>query len=139
MAGEAIGGGFAKTLVRRMAAIAGHVSVHALERVLSLCVVELLAAEFDDVRIAPEMLRMTGMTLGILDPRQMAVETALLMQVGGDILMAIEAQLRLPIAVAAVMALRALFFVLRVRRGELARHEQCFRIDGFSGTCRQQS
>jgi hypothetical protein len=25
-----------------------------------------------------------------------------------------------------------------VRRGELAGHEQCFRIHGFSGTCRQQ-
>jgi len=136
--GKAIGGGLSETLVRRMAAITGHVSVHALERVLGLRVVELLAAELDDVRIAPQMLGMTGMTLGILDPRQMTVESALLPQVGGDIFMAIETQLRLAIAIAAVMALRALFFVLRVRRGELAGHEQCFRIHGFSGRCRQQ-
>src|SRR4029077_12658338 len=87
--GKAIGGGLSETLVRRMAAITGHVSVHALERVLGLRVVELLAAELDDVRIAPQMLGMTGMTLGILDPRQMTMESALLPQVGGDIFVAI--------------------------------------------------
>src|SRR4029077_18760221 len=123
--------GLSETLVRRMAAITRHVSVHALERVLGLRVVELLAADLADVRIAPQMLGMTGMTLGILDPGQMTVESALLPQVGGDVFVAIETQLRLAIAIAAVMALRALFFVLRVRRGELAGHEQCLRIHGF--------
>ncbi len=54
------------------------------------------------------------------------------MQVAGDLLVAIEAQLRLAIAIGAVMAQRALLFVFHMSGAELAWHEERFRIHGLS-------
>jgi len=60
-------------------------------------------------------------------------KTASLMQVRGDLLMAIQTQLRLAIAIGAVVAQRALLFVFHVSGAQLARHQECLRIHGFSG------
>jgi hypothetical protein len=60
------------------------------------------------------------------------VEAVLLTQVARDLLVAIEAQLRLAIAVSAVVAQRALLFVFHVSSAQLPRHEERLRIHGFS-------
>ncbi len=52
--------------------------------------------------------------------------------VGGNLLVAVKAQAGLAVAVTAVVTGRAAFLVLLVRSAELARHEQRFRVHGFS-------
>jgi hypothetical protein len=59
------------------------------------------------------------------------MESLFLSQVARDVLMAVQAQLRLAVTVAAVMAQRALLLVLLVRGAELAGHEQRLGIHGF--------
>ena len=102
--------------------------------------IELLAAELDDVVIAPAMLGVTGAALRGGDAVQAAVEAAGIAHIGRDFLVAGKAELTLPVAVAAVMALRALLFVLGMCRAELPGHEQGLRIDrhGTVTDCRAQ-
>jgi hypothetical protein len=62
-----------------------------------------------------------------------AVEAVALLQIAGDLLVAIEAQLRLAFAIGAIMAQRALLLVFHMSGAELAWHDERFRIHGFSG------
>lgn len=64
------------------------------------------------------------------------MEAALVREVGGDLLVAVQAQMRLSVTVAAVVALSALLFVLRVGSTQLPGHEQRLGVHGFS-TLRQ--
>jgi len=106
--------------------------MRTLQRVVGVVVIELLAAQLDDVGVAPEVLGVAGATLGGVDTRQSAVEAAMLPDIGRDLLVTVEAQAGLATAVGAVVALRALLFVLGVRAGQLAGHEQRLRVHGLS-------
>src|SRR5262245_18559271 len=66
------------------------------------------------------------------------MESALRADIGGDVFVARKAELRLPPAIAAVVAVRTVLFVLRVRCGEFARHEQCLRILRIGAWCCEQ-
>jgi len=91
-------------------------------------VIELIATELDDVRVPPEMLGMTRVTLQRGGrASEAAMESALRANVGGDLFVARQAKLRLPAAIRAVVTVCTAFFVLGVCFGELARHEQCLR------------
>ncbi len=90
--------------------------------------IELIATELDDIRLAPEMLGVTRVTLQRGGrASEAAVESALRADIGGDLFVARQAELRLPTAIRAVVTVRTALFVLCVRFGELARHEQCLR------------
>jgi hypothetical protein len=107
--------------------------MRAAKREIRASVVELIAAELDDVRVAPEVLGMAGAALeGSGVAHQPTVQAALRAEVGRNLLMACGAQLRLPAAITAVVAVCAVLLELRVRSGELPGHEQRLGIHGFS-------
>ena len=119
-------------LPRRVAVLAGNDRVGVVQWEVGSLVIELLAAEFDDVTRPPEVLRMTGVTLRRFDALHAAMKAVLCRDVGRGFLMAVEAQSCLVFAVAAVVAKGALLLVLLVRGTQLSGHEQCLRIDGFT-------
>lgn len=126
-------------LARCVTAVAGHGGVGAVQRKISALVIELIAAELHDIGIAAEVLRMACTALhGWRGAAEPAVEAFLQRNVRGDVLVTGEAELRLSAAVALVMAVGAVLLVLRVRGGQLARHEQRLRIHGLSAPrCKQ--
>lgn len=93
-------------------------------------VVKLTATQFNYVRAATEMLGVAPAALRGRDAREMSVIAALRRNVRGDVLVAVQTQARLALAVAAVVAERALLLVFRMGIGELARHEQRLRVHG---------
>src|SRR5690242_17695167 len=136
MTGGAFGRRLAEGLAARMAGITRSRQVRAAQREVGQLVIELLAAELDNVGIAPVVLGMTGAALRGCDGAKTTVKPTTVTHVARDFLVAIEAQLRLAVAIAAVMARGALLLVLGVLAAELAGHEQGFRVDGhgtFSG------
>ncbi len=82
---------------------------------------------------------MTGAALECGGAREAPVKAVLGADVCGDVLVTCQAQLRLPAAVAAIVAVRAALFELRVCCGELAWHEQCLGIHGVSAPCCEQA
>jgi hypothetical protein len=94
--------------------------------------VELLAAELDDVGFPAQVLRMTGSALHGRRTFELPVQPAPGAHVGGDVLVTGEAQLGLTRTIAAVMAVRARLLIFGVRGTQLARHEERFRVHGFS-------
>src|SRR6516162_751079 len=104
MTAEAVARGFAVGLTRDMAARTRHADMRTLQRVVSMVVIELLAAELHDVGVAPEVLGVAGTTLGGVDTRQSAVEAAMLPDIGRDLLVTVEAQAGLATAIGAVVA-----------------------------------
>ena len=117
---------------RHVAARACDRCVRPMQREVGSLVIELLAAEFDDVARASQMLRMTGVTLRRLDTLEPAVEAMLTGNVSRNVLVTIEAQLGLAMTVAAIVAVLAVLLVLLMGRTQLSGHEQCLRIDGFT-------
>lgn len=132
-------GGLAIGLAGPVTAGAVQERVRPLQRKLRQAVIELPRIQFDDIAVAAQVFRMTGTTLRGADAGQLAVQMRLRVDVGGDLLVTIEAQPCLSGAVAAVMALRALLLVLLVRVGELTGHQQRFRIDRDSALRRRQT
>jgi hypothetical protein len=84
----------------------------------------------DDVAVASQMLRMAGAALCAGDAGQAPVHAACCAQVGGDVLVAVQAQGGLPTLVSAVVAQGALLLLLLVRTTHLARHQQAFEAGG---------
>jgi hypothetical protein len=120
----AIGRRFAEALPFHVAAVAGHGSMPPLQREVGAGVIELIAAELDDVSVATEVLGMASLALergGCTG--QPSVEAALRADISSDVFVARQAELRLPTSIATVMAVRAVLFELRMRTGELAWHE----------------
>jgi len=76
-----------------------------------------------DVGATSEMIGVTSAALRAVNRKQTSVKTFLAAHIRGHILMAIETQRRLPFAIAAIVAVLAFFFVLRVRIRHLARHQ----------------
>jgi len=121
-----------KGLAGLVAAAAGQSDVCALQREIRVVVIELLTAEFHDIGVTALMLRVTRTALSGVDPPQAAVKPMVCTDVGRDAFVTVETQLPLAATVAAVMAIRALFFQFLMGRGQLARHEEFFRIHGCS-------
>jgi hypothetical protein len=115
-----------------VATLAHHIGVRAAQRIVGVLVIELLVTQLDDVGCAAEMLGVARAALRDVDAGEAAVEMAVLVHVAGDLLVAVETQLCLTAAVAAVVAQRALLLVFHVSRRQLARHEKSLRIHGFS-------
>ena len=65
-------------------------------------------------------------------PGELSVKAALRRNVRRDLLVAIQAQARLSLAVAAVVAQRALLLVFGMGVGELAGHEESLRVHGIT-------
>ena len=121
--------GLAQRLAGRVACAAVETDVRAGQRKFRLTVIELFAAEFDDVAVSTLVLRMAGVALRRSDTRQPTVKVLASTDICRDVHVTVQAQLSLARAVAAVMALGALLLVLLMRTGELARHQQCLRVD----------
>ena len=141
MAAEAVPRDIAVLLAGGVAAAAGDVDVRAVELIVGEVVLELLGDELDDVAGAAEMLGVAGGALRGGDSLHMAVVAALPLDVGGDLLVTIEAQLRLAgagVGGAAVMAIRALLLELGVRSAHLAGHEERLRVHGLSAPERHE-
>jgi hypothetical protein len=124
----ALARGIAKGVAGLMAAAARQIEVCAVQREIRAVVIELLAAEFHDVRFTALMLDMTRTALGGFDSLHAAVKPT----VRGDVcrygLVTVETQLPLAATVAAVMTIRALLLQFLMGRRQLARHEEFLRV-----------
>lgn len=83
---------------------AGHTGVCVPQREVRGVVIELSGTEFDDVGIAAVMFRVASMALRRRDAGEMPVIAALRRYVPRNIFVAVKAQMRLSLAVAAVVA-----------------------------------
>src|SRR5262252_320150 len=137
VATQAVARRLAVGLTRLMATRARHDGVRALQRVVGAIVIELLAAEFDDVGVAPEMLRVAGAAFGGFDGGEVAMVAAVLAHIRRDVFVAGEAESRLAAAVGAIVAVRAVVLVLGVRGRQLAGHEERLGVHGFSSPGRE--
>jgi hypothetical protein len=124
--------GIAKRLAGLVAAAAGQIEVCAMQREIRIVVIELLAAQFHDVGRTTLMLRMTRTALRGLDSLQAAVKPAVGRDVCRDVLVTVETQLPLVAPVAAVMTIRALLLQFLMGGGQVSRHEEFFRVHGFT-------
>ena len=117
---------------RHVAARARDRCMRPMQREVSTVVIELLATEFDDVARAAQMLRMTRVTLRRFDALEPTVEAMLIGNVSRNVLVAIEAKPGLAMAIATVVAVLAVLFILLMRDTQLSGHEQCLRVHGFT-------
>ena len=136
---DTTGGGFPICLAGLMTIAAVECRMCAVQWKLSALVVELVAAQLHDVTTATQMLRMTCTALGRSDTGQFAVETVPGADVSGDLLVAIQTQACLTVAIAAIMTLRALLLIFLMSCAELARHEESLRIHGCAAPGRQET
>jgi hypothetical protein len=124
---------------RHVAARARDRCVRPMQLEVGTVVIELIATEFDDIARASQVLRMTRVALRQFDALELAMEAMLPANVSGNVLVTIEAQLGLAMAVAAIVALLAVLLVLLMRHTQLSGHEQCLRIDGFTASYGRQT
>jgi hypothetical protein len=124
--------GVAEGLAGLMTAAARQIEVCAMQREIRVVVIELLAAEFDDVRGTTLMLHVTRTALRGIDSLQAAVKPVVCGDVCCDGLVTVETQLPLPATIAAVMTIRALLLQFLVSSGQFARHEEFLRIHGLT-------
>jgi hypothetical protein len=98
--------------------------VSASQREVGTRVVKDQSVELHDVGLAAEVFRVARIALRRVDSRQASVEPAVIADVRADFLVAGHAERGLPIAIRAVVALRAFLLELRVGARDLARHDQ---------------
>ena len=125
-------GGIAVALPRCMARGAGQSGMCAPQWEVREIVIEARRIELHDVRIAAQVIGVTGAALGGCDRRGVAVQAAPLADIRRNPFVAVEAQAGLPAAVAQVVAERAMLLELLVRFGQLAWHEQRLGVDGLN-------
>lgn len=113
--------------------------VCAGQRKFRALVIELIAAQLDDVARAAQVLRMAGAALRGGYAGDLSMKTVPGCDIGSDLLVAIEAQPCLPITVGVIVTLRALLLVFLVSRAQLSRHEKRLRIHGFTAPPGEQS
>jgi hypothetical protein len=136
---DAFDGCLAIRFVGHVATRANDTGVRIPQRKLGAVVIELIRTQLHDIGRASEMLRVTAAALRCPDAGEVPVKAVLRADVGCDLLVAVEAQPCLSVAIATVVTRRALLFEFRVRAGESAGHEQGFRIHGFTPACRYQT
>ena len=117
-------------LARRMTGGAGDLGVCPTQWKVSPIVIELRRVELDDIRAAAQMLHVTGAALRAGHGGRVPVQAEPIADVGGYVLVAIEAELRLPGTVANIVAQSAVLLELLMRLRQFTRHEQCLGIDG---------
>jgi hypothetical protein len=122
----------AKGFAGLMTAAARQINVCTLQREIRDVVIELLAAEFHDVGSTTLVLHVTRTALRGFDSLQAAVKPTVRGDVRRDGLVTVETQLPLTATVAAIMTIRALLLQLLMGRGQLARHEEFFRVHGIT-------
>jgi hypothetical protein len=115
-----------------MTAGARQIEVCTLQREIRVVVIELLAAELHDVGSTTLVLHVTRAALRGIDSLQAAVKPTVRGDVSRDGLVTVETQLPLAATVAAVMTIRALLLQFLMGRGQFARHEELFRVHGFT-------
>lgn len=111
----------------------------ASQRKLRPVVIELGRAELYDVTGASEVLGVTGAALCLRNARELAVEAVRGTDIGCDLLVAVQAQARLAIAVAAIVTARALLLVFLMSDAHLAGHEEDLRVHGIAAPRGQRS
>jgi hypothetical protein len=131
--------GIPKRLAGLMTAGAGQIDVCALQRVIRVVVIELLATEFHDVRFSALMLYVTRTALGGFNPLQAAVKPAVRADVRRNGLVTVEAQLPLAPTVAAVMTVCALLLQLLMSSCQFTRHEEFLRVHGITALHREDA
>ncbi len=124
VAAGTVGRCLAVGLRRRMAAHAGKRRVRTAQGKLAELVTEAGQTQLVDVGAAPEMLGMTAAALSLHRTRHAPVIAASGADVGGNLLVTIQTQCALCIAVAAVMTQAAIAFQLGVRLRHRSRHDQ---------------
>ena len=82
---------------------------------------------------------MTRVTLRRLNALEPTVEAMLTGNVSRNVLVTIEAQSGLAMAVTTIVAVLAVLFVLLMRGTQLSGHEQCLRVHGFTAPHRRQT
>ena len=103
-----------------------------LERKISLRVIEGFLVERRKIPVAAFMFGMAGPALALFDIFDPAMRAGFLGDVLVNVLMALQAQLVLPVGFKVLVALVTLFFVTRVRFRKIAGPQQ--RFNRFFGT-----
>ena len=119
---------FAPFLVRLMTVVAGGVFVRTQQLEVRKAMIERGFIEYDDERIAADMLRVTGGALIGLYFGASSVESRFGFYIFGDLFMTVHAKLPLPTLVEALVAGRTFAFQVRVGTGHRTRHDQGFDI-----------
>jgi len=115
---------FPAFLAAYVAGVAVNRCMSALQFEVGARVIECGPRELHDIGVPPEVFRVAGLALRLVDLRQATVETAPGSDIGTHVLVAVHAQRALARAVRTVMALRAVLLELGVRGTDLPRHQQ---------------
>jgi len=135
---HAVGEGLAEGLVPDVTARAVDTGMCAMQWKIGALVIELLAAQLHDVRIATMVLRVAAPAFRGGYANQVSVKSLFAADVIGDFFVTVETQVCLTLAVAAVVAERALLLVLGMSAGEFSGHEQGLRVHGITAANRYQ-
>src|SRR3984893_11905075 len=133
MAADAVRRSLAPRFAFLVATLAVEGSVRALECEVGELMIELRAAELDDVGLAALVFRVASTALADAGVGHAAVVALMLLHVGGDILVTVQAQRSLCSNVGSVVAVRAGLFLLHMRLRHLAGHEQRLHIGAPCG------
>ena len=109
-----------------MATGARESQVCAFQGEVGLTVIEGVGVEVNYVGIASNMIGMAGFTGQFFDVFYTAMESALLLDIRRDLLVANEAPVFLRVLAERLVAFFALGFIFGVGTHHLARHDQCF-------------
>jgi hypothetical protein len=107
--------------------------VGAAQREVRDAVIERLAVEPHDVRVAPAVLGVAGAAIAAARGRRPPMEAPLRAQVGGDLVVTHETQPLLGAALEGLVAFAALRLDVRVRSGDGSRHHEPFERLGGRG------
>jgi hypothetical protein len=118
-----------------VAAVAGQRAVRTSQRKVSAFVIEGRGVQAHDVGLAALVLGMAAGALADAGIGHAAVIALVTLQVGGDFLVAVDAQRALARTVGAIVAIAAGVFELGVRLGNLAGHEQALDRGAMSDRC----
>src|SRR5579883_2184529 len=119
-------------LPRRVTGGACQPGMRAPQRKIGEVVIESRGIELHDVGAAPEVIHVTRAALRGRHGRRVPVQAAMAANVRGDLLVAIEAERRLPGAIADVVAEGAVLLELLVRLRQFAWHEERLGIHGLN-------
>ena len=123
---------------RFVAAAAAFGCVGSEQRELCQLMVEQARLQSDDVCLATLVLRMAAAALSASGFSVAGMKSSLIVQIGGDVLVAIQAQLFLRAAIEQTVAGAAGLFGIRMRLCHRAGHDQTFQARAASGSCCQQ-
>jgi hypothetical protein len=132
----------ARSLAIRLAAGvargASHRGVSSLQGEVRHVMIEGLGSEAHDVGASTPMLGMAGSTVGIVAWVLSAVETLLGFDVGGDLLVTVEAEPDLRTAIESAVTAFAVLFDVRVALDDGPRHDQRLDVRSMSGNRRAE-